>query len=190
MDYIFPTYNTFTLHTDRNTRGVMAQVKDLEEHLLSYLPKKQEFQMRIAVTAKQLKFECPQLLIFQSFHTILVTADSSSSTLFCWPFRCYWIYPVLDTFEYFVSQPGPPEVLTRMQVHSTQAFAFTSDRNSNVPPADADAAVDTLRPRCRGAFLPIFSVLCLFLFALLTDVLLCSLSALSSFSLLCCLLCS
>ncbi len=107
---------------------------------------------RSQVTAKQLNSKCPRLLIFQSFDTILVTADSSSSTLFSWPLGCYWIYPVLDTFEYFVSQPGPPEVLTWMQVHSTQAFAFTPDRNSNVPPAAADAAVDTLRPRCRGAF--------------------------------------
>ncbi len=49
-----------------------------------------------------------------------------------------------------------------MQVHSTQAFAFTSEWNSNVPPEDADVAVDALRPRCCGAFLPIFSVFLLF----------------------------
>ncbi len=73
---------------DRIIRGVMAQVKDLEEHLLSYLPKKQEFQMRIAVTAKQLNYKCPQLLIFQSFYMILIAADSSSSTPVRWPFGC------------------------------------------------------------------------------------------------------
>ncbi len=58
-DYIFPTYNTFTLHMDRNIRGVMAQMKDLEEHLLSYLPKKQELQMRIAVTTNNSRTNAP-----------------------------------------------------------------------------------------------------------------------------------
>ena len=108
----------------------MAQTKDLEEHLLSYLPKNQESQMHAVVTTTTTQEQLPPITHFLIF---LYYLDH------CWvdTFRARppafrdlnWICPVQGTLN--ISSPSSwfLGTLTQMQVRSTK-YSFHIWKNT------------------------------------------------------------
>ncbi len=138
----------------------MAQRRNLEEHLPSYLPKKQDLQMHEAIKSQQTtQCKMPPIVHLLTLLYYLVTAESSFSELLCRPWMLldfssyHWTF--LDLFVAAGPSKGADSDagVTTSQEFLSNASTLTFDKNSDVPPEDADAAAGALRPRCRGAFL-------------------------------------